>query len=348
MTEELKEWKPKHPRLEVVGEYLKRVRDASLLGSLVVGDKGDLLTRLAYEQPLTTGKGMTTGLRSETAELADLIPSPVKVGKAGMIGIVGVLNSGDKLRLEHLKNLAERLRKMDPRDWLSQKSVVEGARAIPIPRGRDLTPDRSTIRFGYELPEEGGITNRLMDALESSNKKWIMPLTSAYDAPTHLRAYPQMEKYVVKADPSIPAGGAYLDTEAKVVGMGSHKDPMWANEVMAHETVGGHMVQRAEGWPSGTNSNWSRMVLNEASNLSPSQMQEEKWIKFLKKQADLVRLYKKDPKLAGEALYLREAGEQAAVAGARSHVLGGGRIDKSYTTPYSQMWDARMYPLRFE
>jgi len=359
MSEELQEWKPKHPRLAAIGEYLKRVRDASTLGSLAVGDKGELLTRLAYEQPLTTGKGMTTGLRSEATELADVIPGPTSIGKAGakmagVIGPIGILNLGDETLKRKYTKLIEAMRRANPKDWLTQKTIAEDAGFVPIPRGRDLSPERSTIKVGYEIPE-GGTKVALLDALFPPGTEGLpskfkesmrgeMPFTEAYDAPRLLRAYPTMSKMRVKGDANIPKGGAWYNENE--IGLGPQDDPNWLAEILRHELQ--HKIQSVEGWPGGTNSTVARMLLKYLGDSLPKDMDSPEWLKLALKQVELLKLYKEHPQLASQQMYRREAGEQLAVASAASHMLGGGKVEKNYTSPFYRMYDTRQFPLRFE
>ena len=367
MSEELQEWKPKHPRLAAIGEYLKRVRDASTLGSLAVGDKGELLTRLAYEQPLTTGKGMTTGLRSEATELADVIPGPTSIGKAGakmagVIGPIGILNLGDETLKRKYTKLIEAMRRANPKDWLTQKTIAEDAGFVPIPRGRDMNPERQTIKVGYEIPE-GEITPKLMDAAEtfypeSERKKRVlvgsynpkyhpsMSFEEAYAAPRLLRAYPTMKNLQFKGDVSLERGAASFDAAGRKIRFGPQTDPGWMDEIMAHEIQ--HKIQSAEGWPGGTNSTWAGMLLKDLKDPLPKDMDSPERLKLALKQADLLKKYGNYPGATANAMYRREAGEQLAVASARSHVLGGGQIEKNYTSPFYRMYDIRQFPLRFE
>lgn len=346
-NDEVKVWDPKHPRVAAVGEYLKRVRDASFLGSLIAGNKGDLLEKIAYGDKLTSGKGQTFGLHPDLTEIADVIPSAKGVKSAVVVGPVGLMGLDSPKLTALYKKIAARLQSVGPKDWLTQKTIVEDMGGIPIPRGRDITPDKPTIRFGVEVPE-GEITHDLLKAtygLPTSGKqvmKTTLPLEEAYSAPALLRAYPSLKKIRVTGDETLGPGAANITFDENRIGLGKHTNPSWLDEVMAHEVQ--HKIQHVENWPQGTNTVVARALLTQLKDPI-----SEAEIKLAKKQADLLRKMDIGPansSLAGTELYRREAGEEVARAAAASHVAGGGLVNKAYETPFYQMYDDRIYPFR--
>lgn len=341
--QELSQWEPKYPRVAAVGDYLRRVRDASLLGNLVAGDKGDLLTKIAYEEPLYSGKGET--LRPDP-NLLEMIPSTMPKGTivGSILGPAGAMKLGDVELLRKIKLLRDRLLRVDPKDIHTQSTIIEDAGAVHIPHGRDYTPDILRERFGYEIPE-GEVKEKMYRNLnEQGILRGVHKLGDVYDAPTIFKAHPGLKEYSVKYSPSRGAGSARITPSDKLIELGTQRDPMWLEEVMAHEVT--HDVARRSNWPSGTTSTAAGSLLKQLE--FPATPAEKD---LAKRAADIVRAYK-DPatkKMAEDSMYMSEAGEVLARAVAASHVKGGGRVMREMREGGihpSRMYDERLYPWR--
>lgn len=332
-VDELTEWEPKHPRLAIVGEYLKRVSDASFLGSLVAGDKGKLAETLAYGEPLTTGKGETLNIKPEALELADFMPGKGGVAAVGSLGLAGMRFLGDSKLYARAKDLAATLRKTKPEDWKLQKDIIESTPGFfPIPRGRDLRPELPHAQFGYEIPETK-FSSAGMESFGQTRKSASMPIEDLVDSPRLYKAYPGLRNYKIEYRPEDRFNSGFLNVKDKVLGVGDHKSKSDLLETINHELA--HYTQSREGWPSGTNVKYALEQFRgipDALNLP----------KELRRQADVAALIRKSNVHAPMRAYSLEAGEQMANAEARSARLGGGQISKSYTADPHEMYDHRV------
>jgi len=352
-NEELKEWKPRHPRLAAIGEYLNRVRDASTLGSLIVGDKGKLLEAIAYKEPLTTGKGETLHGKAALLEGADLIPGG---GAVGAIGPLGMRYLGDSKLYARAKDLAAMLRKTKPTDWQLQKEMIEATPGFfPIPRGRDWEPALPHAKFGYEMPE-GALAKPWSELglAVNSNTPWMASLGETYAHPRLEKAYPGLKDYWVRYDPRANPGSGYISVGKKEIGLGPQASEKELLGTLNHE-VSGHYVQSMEGWPSGTNSTWARKQLEEipvdeieAGAIVPKELarQSDLALKLrkaaLRPQSGLSKFVLGDvQEEIAHTAYSRESGEQMANALSRSAAEGGGKVRNHYTTGFNRMYDEK-------
>lgn len=346
MSDEVKEWKPKHPRTAMFAEALRNIADSSKIGDFLLGGKADVLERIAYGKSLTTGKGMTTGVRPETMELTDFVPGPGTLAKgaksAVVIGAAGIDKLGDQLLRLRSGRLVEKLLGRHPDDWKSQLGDVKDAGFVPIPRGRDLEPDRPILHFGYEIPE-GELTDnfrRLREKARDIESQFSKPLHKLYESPRLLRAYPHAGNMEVVLDGALPEGrGGFLPKYGRMkIGVGDavseHAEP--PQHVIQHELQ--HAIQATEGWPGGTNPTMATALLDR---LKGGEIPH----KEARKLESLLRVAEQRPELAQHVpytIYRREAGEQLAEAAAGSAMAGGGRIDDFYTIDPKGMYDIRV------
>lgn len=384
---EVKTWEPRYPWLKDLGDTLRTVGESSKIGQFLLEGKADLAEMLAYGDRLTTGKGETTGLKPVAMEGADFLPSPGTLAKgaskAVLLGPIGLMRLDDPKLSALYRKISQRLQGVkDPKDWLSQKAIVDELGGTAIYRGRDMTPDMEHIRFGVELPK-GEITEDLLEAtrtgknqarferigdnvrLRSPVMTEIFPFEQAYNAPELLRAYPSLKKLTISGDASLGTGNAYIDFGTNRIALGKQTDPSWLDLTMAHEIQ--HKIQLVENWPQGTNTSVARRLLMQLAETDSAMRGKARLapgfesppyveVNLAKRQADLLRSYRAghpDSRLAkyGDMLYQMEGGEVLARAGAFSHVHGGGKIGQHVEEegiPYFRMYDDRLYDDRLK
>jgi hypothetical protein len=330
--EELKVQEPKYPRLAKLAKRMKEMGEQSWPDKLLLGGKASLLEKIAYGDRLTKGKNQTLTLDPDLLELADLVPS-TKGAQLATVGVRGIAKMGDAKVIERMEKLVENLRKTDPKDWRTQKEIIEGEPGFyPVPRGRDVVPGRLYPKFGYEMPELQVRPNEYGRLIGSKS----VPLGELVDHPRLLRAYPELGALPITYNPNRKSGSATMYGTS--IDLGPPRNFQNLHDTLRHELT--HYTQMKEGWPGGTNVS---AAIDRFVKIPPAETLPES-AKYLGRQAGIAKLLREnsDPQvkgLLGWEAYRREAGEQLAEAMAESGKVGGGKIGENYSVPLGQMYD---------
>ena len=362
MTEdEVKVQKPKSPWLAAMAEALRGSQKTveglprppvigSLISKFLIGDKPELLDNIAYGQGLTTGKDMAFKLRPATSELADFVPGAgtAKGVAMGAVGMRGLNFLGDRqLRLMALK-LRDTLGMTKAGDKDLQREIIENTPGFfHVPRGTDFAPGFPKLeQFGYELPE-----GQLFRGSNLGDRASVRPLLDTYKHDRLEAAYPDLQSYQLKMDPSLPRNTARFSDSQKLITAGPHNTESGLLKAINHE-VSGHFSAAREGWPRGTSLKYAKEQFDDLGEIHdllrrfPSRAAidpiKQPTMSQQKNLAWRLRYGRPDmkPGLAYEA-YRREAGEQLAEALALSAAKGGGFVRQNFTRDPSSMYDWR-------
>jgi len=346
--DEVSETQPKYPVLKTIGDYLKSA-DLTPTAKEFLSGPAKLFETLAYDEPLTTGKGETLHLKPEALELSNFIPPLKGAGAMASIGPIGLraLGEADPLLWKTVLKIKEALSKAPAEDWKLQKSIVEQyPNFFAVPRGRDQyksVMEAPAVKFGMEAPEaklhESGLDKLTPDA--------HVPISEVFDSPRHYKAYPSLKAFSVRYEPKLGSDAGYMNPQNGIIGVGSHSTPQDLLDTLNHEVT--HAIQRKEGWPSGTTTQSAKEALQQFDIFART---GEVLPKEIDKQLDLVhRLRNLDStdKMLGitegtlaHNEYRRAAGEQLAEAVAQSARQGGGHVPYLYDQPLSKMYDPRV------
>jgi hypothetical protein len=299
-----------YPTLGLLSEKLKKAQQFAanpfgysnppvdmLMNLLGVPAVQQTMERIAYGEPLTTGKGMTTQVRPEAVEAAmTLLPAAGTVGKAAERGAMAAGRAGERYAEKVVPQIMERggmpaslleamatnttskmfvpatadeaymasqmLKKKTPQEVWQEIGILKG------PDGefrKELSDKLSTVKGSGEFGKT------IMGAYERGSKETGDQLykTTVKDVLSHNeleKAYPELMSIETQMMPKdITARGSLLGTsEGQVLRVREDLPSNDARSTMLHELQ--HAIQEKEGFAAGGNVRDFAKMRDEANN----------------------------------------------------------------------------------